>query len=214
VRRKSKGREHLGQGTLSLDPAKCVFINCPFDKEYKASFDAIVFATTCCGFLPRCALESGDVAEPRMARITRALFGSRYSIHDLSRCTGRGDENLARFNMPLELGIAMAIRFMRSASHDWLVLVPAGHAYNRFVSDLAGFDPSQHDGSLNTIVAAAMAWLVTRPEAIADVTPRQVLSKLPEFQSKKKELERDWGGYPPWEDIVLAAIKIAKSVRL
>ena len=55
------------------------------------------------------------------------MFGSQYSIHDLSRYRGQGDANLARFNMPLELGFAMARRFMDEASHDWLVLVPEGH---------------------------------------------------------------------------------------
>jgi hypothetical protein len=52
-----------------------VFINCPFDPVYAKSFDAIVFATVCCGFTPRSAMESGSVGEPRLARITRAILG-------------------------------------------------------------------------------------------------------------------------------------------
>ena len=56
--------------------------------------------------MPGSALESGTVAEPRLTRITRALCGCRYSIHDLSRC------------------------------NDWLALVPGDHAYLRFASDL------------------------------------------------------------------------------
>jgi hypothetical protein len=123
-------REHFGAGALSLDPATSVFLNCPYDLEYQPLFDAAVMATVCCGFTPRSALESGTVAEPRMARITRAIFESKYSIHDLTRCKGEADANLARFNMPLELGIAMALRYLtRSAAerHDWLVMVPAGH---------------------------------------------------------------------------------------
>src|SRR5947208_9227055 len=35
---------------------------------------------------------------------------------------GRGSDNMARFNMPLELGMAMARRFMEPATeHDWLL---------------------------------------------------------------------------------------------
>ena len=207
-------RKHFGKGVLSLDPSKCVFINCPFDEEYRLAFDAITFASVCCGFLPRCAMESGDVSEPRMARITRAIFTSRYSIHDLSRCAGQGDPNLARFNMPLELGIAMAKRYLDpAAEHDWLVLVPAGHAYNRFISDLGAFDPATHDGSVERIVAVVMAWLLTRKDAIADVTPQLVLSRLPEFLSRKKILDDAWGGHPPWADTVLIAIEISRSIR-
>ena len=45
--------------------------------------------------------------------------------------------------MPLELGMAMARRYMGTADdHQWLILAPKGHAYLRFVSDLAAFDPA------------------------------------------------------------------------
>lgn len=123
-------RPVFGRGDLAIDPSKSVFVNCPFEDEYAALFEAIVFATICCGFMPRSALESGTASEPRLTRILRALFGSKYSIHDLSCCTGEGSENAARFNMPLELGMAMARRFIGpAADHDWLVLVPRGHTF-------------------------------------------------------------------------------------
>lgn len=211
----SAKRPSFGQGELALEPAKSVFINCPFDREYAPLFNAIVFATVCCGFMPRSALESGDVAEPRLARITRAIFDSRYSIHDLSRCGGEGDENLARFNMPLELGMAMAKRFIGGAEyHDWLVLVPEGHAYGRFISDLAGFDPPKHNGSVEKVTSAVMAWLATRRDGVPPVTPKLVLSKLPEFRKKKASLNDDWGGYPPWADVILLAIETAKTLQM
>ncbi len=81
-------RSHFGKKGLETDPSKSVFINCPFDGEFTSRFDAIIFATVACGFLPRSALETGSIAEPRMERITRAIFSSKYSIHDLSRCKG------------------------------------------------------------------------------------------------------------------------------
>ena len=195
-------------------PAKSVFINCPFDREYAPLFDAIVFATVCCGFMPRSALESGDVAESRLDRITRAIFNSRYSIHDLSRCSGEGDENLARFNMPLELGMAMAKRFIGGAGdHDWLVLVPEGHAYGKLISDLAAFDPPRHDGSVEKVTSAVMAWLATRKDAVPAVTPKLVLSKLSEFREKKAGLDDTWGGYTPWADVIVLANETAKTVQ-
>jgi hypothetical protein len=200
---------------LALLPAKSVFINCPFDREYAPLFDAIVFATVCCGFMPRSALESGDVAEPRLYRITRAIFDSRYSIHELSRCSGEGDENLARFNMPLELGMAMAKRFIGGTEdHDWLVLVPEGHAYGKFISDLAAFDPPRHDGSVEKVTSAVMAWLATRKDAVPTVPPKLVLSKLPEFREKKASLDEPWGGYTPWADVIVLANETAKTLQM
>ena len=58
--------------------------------------------------------------------------------------------------MPLELGMAMARRFIDPASeHDWLVLVPRGHTYARFVSDVTAYDPVPHDGSVHGVVVLA-----------------------------------------------------------
>jgi hypothetical protein len=207
-------REHFGQGTLAIDPAKAVFINCPYDPEFEPTFDAIVFATACCGFMPRSALESGDIAVSRMERIVRAIFASQYSIHDLSRCRGEGDEQLARFNMPLELGIAMARRFQVQGNelpHDWLLLVPDGHQYGKFISDLSGFDPMRHDGTPESVVPKLVFWLATRPAAEDILTPRQVLSRLPTFREKKAALQEEWGGQLPWADLVLAAIEISRK---
>jgi hypothetical protein len=198
-------RPIFGHGDLAVDPAKSVFINCPFDAEFATLFDAIVFATVCCGFTPRSALESGTVSEPRIARIVRALANSKYSIHDLSRCTGEGVENIARFNMPLELGMAMA-------EHDWLVLVPRGHPYARFVSDLAAYDPVAHDGSIPSVIMAVMSWLATRPDAIQTATPLEVLALLPTFENRRQALNEAWGGLPPWAHILVLAIEIAKQL--
>jgi len=206
-----KSREHFGAGNLAINPATSVFINCPFDEEFAPLFDAIVFSATCCGFLPRSALESGTVAESRMERIARAVFSSKYSIHDLSRCKGEGNENLARFNMPLELGIAMGRRLAaprKKDRHDWLLLVREGHQYAKFVSDLAGYDPKKHDGTAEALVRLVMVWLATRPEATAVPTPRRVLAALPQFREEKAKLTEEWGDEVPWADLVLAARKV------
>ena len=206
-------REHFGKGRLTLEPARTVFINCPFDKDYAQTFDAIVFAVACCGFIPRSALESGDIAVPRLERILRAIFSSHYSIHDLSRCRGEGDEHLARFNMPLELGIAMAHRFQtKGRKHDWLVLVPEGHLHARVISDLAGFDPERYDGGPETVIPPVVAWLGTRLTTLKTPKPAQVLAELPRFMEEKTRLQVDWGGKAPWADIVLLALDAAARI--
>jgi hypothetical protein len=158
-------------------------------------------------------VESGTTAEPRIDRITRAIFESKYSIHDLSRCKGEGDANLARFNMPLELGIAMARRALGrrlAERHDWLVMVPGGHQYGRFISDLAGFDPVEHDGTERSVILAVMRWLASRVDAGRTLSPEQVLNRLPEFRRAMRKLRRTWGPWPPWADVVLAGLQLAK----
>jgi hypothetical protein len=200
------------QGKSKMDSTKSVFINCPFDQDYASLFEAIVFSVVSCGFKPRSALESGTVAETRVERVTRAIFSSKYSIHDLSRCKGEGSEQFARFNMPLELGIAMARRHLTKGQqdeHDWLLLVPEGHVYLKFVSDLAGFDPMRYDGDVKTIIQRVMSWLATRPDATHPPSPNDVHGALSTFRAEVSQLRQQWGVDAPWSYVVEAAEKTA-----
>ena len=85
-----------------------VFINCPFDPEYRPIFEAVVFAVHRCGFVARCALEDGDSDVVRIAKILRMIRDCALGIHDLSRVDAQG--KLPRFNMPFELGLFMGAR--------------------------------------------------------------------------------------------------------
>jgi hypothetical protein len=212
------GLLHATAGS-SIGRDTSVYINCPFDEGYKPIFDAVVFAVVCCGFMPRSALETGTVSTPRMQRIADAMYASKYSIHDLSRCKGEGNENLARFNMPLELGISLAMKFSATrdgAPHDWLLLVPRGHAYKNFVSDLAGYDPEEYASSASSVkddvVAAVMSWLTTRPDAVGvEVSPDDVFPLLPIFEAERANLDHQWRNRTPWPQLVRLASKIAQG---
>ena len=208
-------RKPRSSGPPTFNPATSIFLNCPYDADYRPLFEAAVLATTCSGFTPRVAWDTGTLAEPRMARISRAIFESKYSVHDLSRCKGEGDSNLARFNMPLELGIAMARRYLTrrvTDKHDWIVLVPSGHQYSRYISDLAGFDPATHDGTERGLVFALMPWLATRGDGASVSSPGQVLEALPKFNREMRLLRKTWGPWPPWMEVVLSAKKIANEI--
>ena len=85
------------------DYSTSVFINCPFDNQYKALFEAVVFAVAECGFQPRCALEVEDASEVRIEKIFKIIAGCRYGIHDISRTEPDRTSGLPRFNMPFEL---------------------------------------------------------------------------------------------------------------
>lgn len=81
-----------------------VFINCPFDSAYKPIFDAIIFTVMDAGFRPRCALESRDSGDTRLAKIVQIIRECRFGIHDISRVE-TGGAGLPRFNMPFECGL-------------------------------------------------------------------------------------------------------------
>ena len=196
-----------------LPPAydKSVFLNCPFDSEYRDLMLANVFSVSAHGFVPRSARETEGDAEPRFSRILTTIAGSKYSIHDLSRSTGEGGDNLARFNMPLELGMAAAIRFEREGSdrpHRWLALVPDGYAYQKFVSDLAGFDPARHDSSVPSIIREVSAWLRTLDDVLDPVpSALRILEGFASFRDQLAHLRTEALEKETWADVLLAASK-------
>jgi hypothetical protein len=136
---------------------------------------------------------------------------SKYSIHDLSRFTGEGMDNLARFNMPLELGMASALRFEREQSarpHNWLVLVPEGFAYQKFVSDLAGFDPGRHSQSIESVIREVAAWLRLQEDTI-DPAPSalRIFREYARFRSQVAELRAEALEKETWAELLLAAYR-------
>ena len=87
-----------------------VFINCPFDDQYKPLFNAMVFAIHDCSFVARSAQEAEDGSQVRIDKIYKIITECRYGIHDLSRTELDGETCLPRFNMPLELGVFLGAK--------------------------------------------------------------------------------------------------------
>ena len=88
---------------------RSVFINCPFDKDFAPLLQAILFCVVVMGFEPRLASERNDSGETRLDKIRSIIEGSKYSIHDLSRCQAKRKGEMFRLNMPFELGIDWAV---------------------------------------------------------------------------------------------------------
>jgi hypothetical protein len=99
-----------------IGAASNVFINCPFDDDYKASFEALIFCVTTSGYRVRCALEENNAADIRLEKLYRLIKESGKSIHDLSR-VDLGSNGLPRFNMPFELGLFMGASKFGGKSH-------------------------------------------------------------------------------------------------
>lgn len=142
--------------------AESVFVNCPFDAEYGALLDAIVFAVHDCGFVARSALELQNTGTPRITRLLAMVGECRFGIHDLSRTELDPVNRLPRFNMPLELGIflgAMHFGAPRQRAKVCLVLDTEKYRYQKFCSDIAGQDPAAHGGDPAQAIAVVRNWL-------------------------------------------------------
>jgi len=146
-----------------------VFINCPFDDDYKPLYEATIFAIIDCGFTPRCALEENDAGNIRIEKIYRLIDDCKFGIHDISMAGLDPITNLARFNMPFELGLFFGAKRYAAATHrnknkKILVMDSEQARYQQFISDLLGYDIAEHHQDLNTLVTKVRNFLANHTE--------------------------------------------------
>ena len=144
-----------------------VFINCPFDDEYKLMFDALVFAVFDCGFRARSTREFPGAAQTRIENIYELIKECQFSIHDISR-TELDEHELPRFNMPFELGLFLGAREFGGGEHknkECLILDREEYRHQKFLSDIAGYDPQAHGDNYETAIRRVRDWLGGRATA-------------------------------------------------
>lgn len=140
----------------------CVFVNCPFDKEYEPILQAILFCVVELGFYPRLATESADGGETRLDKIKELIKASKYSIHDLSRCEARNKGEMFRLNMPFELGIDFGCReyYRRGRENKkFLILEEKRYRFQAALSDIAGCDIEVHGAEYEKAIKVVRNWL-------------------------------------------------------
>jgi hypothetical protein len=138
-----------------------VFINCPFDDDYKPILRAIVYAIYRCGFFPQTALDEDDGTDVRLFKIIRKMRACRYGVHDLSRIE-LNPAALPRFNMPFELGVFFGAKHFGDAQQNRknaLVLERDKYIYQQFISDLNGIDTKAHNNDPVTAMTRVHSWL-------------------------------------------------------
>lgn len=164
---------------------RSVFINCPFDEDYRPILRAIVFAVFDCGFAARCALEYYDASEVRLEKIFRLIRECRYGIHDISRTELDAANSLPRFNMPLELGMFLGAKRFGNASNkkkSALILDRERYRYQKFISDIAGQDIKAHDGKPDGAIRAIRDWRHTISKRVTIPGSRYIIERYAAFE--------------------------------
>lgn len=147
---------------------RSVFVNCPFDEDFAPILQAISFCVVYLGFYPRLAPENADNAAARLDRIIELIRGSRYGIHDLTRCKATVSGEYSRMNMPFELGMDYACRRFGEGglrTKSILVLEHTRFDYPKVLSDIAGWDIHAHGGDYQKAVRHVRSWLVAQAGA-------------------------------------------------
>src|SRR3954468_22203921 len=140
-------------------PARCtadeqsVFLNVPFDPSYERLFVALICSLVAIGRRPRCVLELPELGQGRLNRLLELIESCPVSINDLS-CVNTP----VRFNMPFELGIAVAMRHLDS-QRAFIVLEGKRFRLQKTLSDLNGIDPENHNRSSPGVFSCVLSSL-------------------------------------------------------
>jgi hypothetical protein len=194
--------------TVGARRQRSVFLNVPFDRRYERQFLALISSVVALGRTPRCVLELPDAGQGRLERLMKHIGDCAASIHELSRVG-----TPVRFNMPFELGLALAIARLGRQKHSFFVLDSKPYRLDRVLSDLKGYDPVIHKGTLLGTISAVCN-VLRQPGG--SVNPRAILPVYKRLRAVSTELKKSHGEStvytrPIFEELVIAASKLARA---
>lgn len=162
-----------------------MFINCPFDSDFRPLLVPLIFVTKYFGYIPKLALESADSGTNRIAKIVNLIKISKFGIHDLSRIVSSEKEELYRMNMPFELGIDYGCQKLKGGKYKnkkILILEKEQYRLQKALSDLSGSDIKSHNDEPIKIIVAVRDWLITEELSEGD-SGEKVWNNYNDFQT-------------------------------
>lgn len=169
-----------------------VFVNIPYDRGFRRLYLAYITGLIHLGLVPL-ATADFTVGPDRLDKIFELIRGCRYSIHDLSRVQlDRTPPCSPRFNMPFELGMAVAISKAGERPHDWFAFETVRGRMTKSLSDLCGTEPLIHGGTPEGVMRGLRKAFVLKPPrknpSPADMmqTYKIVEKLLPELQRRAR----------------------------
>lgn len=185
-----------------------VFINCPFDDDYRQLLLSVVFTTRYLGYKPRLSVERADSAENRIDKIVGLINESKFGIHDLSRIVSTEENQHFRMNMPFELGIDFGCKKLKGgkwSSKQILVLEKERYRYQKALSDLSGSDIKNHNDDPETMVTVVRDWFVTT-ETIRAISGNRIWHEYNDFQAFLYDELVEKDGHDSVDDVQVSEI--------
>ena len=181
-----------------------VFLNIPYDREFEDLYLAYIVGLTQLGLHV-----NATVAVPNQGRL-ETIIGlieeSNSSIHDLSRI--ELSKGIPRFNMPVELGLALHRSHVTKGRHRVYVFESKTYRAQRSTSDINGIDPKIHHGTAKGVMAGLRnifrqpGDVTTVPEML--ISFRAVKRKLPALRLNAGE--KSLFEASVFQDLTLAAL--------
>jgi hypothetical protein len=193
-----------------------VFLNIPYDNEFEDLYVAYIVGLTQLGLRVNATLAVPN--QGRLETIISLIGKSNFSIHDLSLELAKG---IPRFNMPVELGLALYRSHTTRGKHRVYVFESKPYRVQQSTSDINGIDPQIHHGTAKGVMAGLRnifrqpGDVTTVPEML--ISYRAVKRKLPEL--RRNAGEKSLFEASVFHDLTLAALVesqklIARRVRL
>jgi hypothetical protein len=182
-----------------------VFLNIPYDSKFEDLYLAYVVGLTQLGLKINLTLAAPN--QGRLDRIFRLIERSAVSIHDPSRI--ELSSGIPRFNMPLELGLALYHSRTTRGRHKVFVFESKPWRMQRSTSDISGIDPQIHSKRPKGVMAGLRNIFY---QADGTTVP-EMLSSYRAVKRRMPELRRNAGSRSLFEASVLEDLVVALIER-
>ena len=181
-----------------------VFLNIPYDDQFEDLYLAYIVGLTQLGLNINATFAVPN--QGRLDRIVGLIEGSDVSIHDLSRI--ELSSGIPRFNMPLELGLALYRSHSTNGRRRVFVFEKKAYRMLRSTSDINGIDAQIHDGRPKGVMVG-LRNIFHQPERTTTVP--EMLASFRAVKRKLPELRRNAGSQSLFEasvfhDLIVAAL--------
>jgi hypothetical protein len=162
-----------------------VFINCPFDNDYKLLLRPLLFTVLYLGYKPRLS-QTQSSSDIRINQIKSFIRDSKFGIHDLSRCKPLKVGDLPRFNMPYELGLdigCLEFGSRKLKTKKILILETERFHYQKVLSDIAGQDIENHNDDPRTLILKVRNWFTFQRARKSYPSPTEIWVAFNQFSA-------------------------------
>jgi hypothetical protein len=187
-----------------LRHVESVFLNIPYDDDFEDLYLAYTVGLTELGLKLNATLAVPN--QGRLETIIDLIEKSDFSIHDLSRI--ELSDGIPRFNMPLELGLALYRSRIEPGKHRVHIFESHRYRAQRSTSDINGLDPHIH-GNTAKGVMVGLRNIFYQP--LDTPTVPQMLDSYNAVKATLPRLRHNAGGGSLFEPAIFKAITLAAS---
>ena len=143
----------------------------------------------------------------RLKRIIDLIEESDFSIHDLSRT--ELSHGIPRFNMPLELGLALHRSYIDPDGHKVFVFERKAYRTLKSTSDINGIDAQIHNGTVKGVMGK-LRNIFHQPDG---TTVPEMLLSYRAVRQRLPELRRNAGSKSLFEASIFQDLTVAALVE-